>query len=130
MVDFHLQRITNRAVAGEARATVWEIARCIGVGGLFLGLILTYAWLHMETLDIHYRIEELKKENQQLREMNAALRAEYSVLVDPDKIDRLARKLGLTSSNHAAVRIVEATALAPAPNVLAESMQTQKTHNE
>lgn len=130
MVDFHLQRINNRPVTGEARATVWEITRCIGVGGLFLGLILTYAWLHMETLNINYEIEELKKENQQLREMNAALRAEYSVLVDPEKIDQQARQLGLTSSNHAAVRIVEATVLGPAANVLAESLQTKKIHNE
>lgn len=90
------------------------------MGAIFVALIVAYAWLHTETLNINYQIEQLKKENMQLKETNAALRAEYSALIDPEKIDRQARQLGLTNSNHDSVRVLDLPAGA-AENLLAET---------
>lgn len=131
MMDFQLQRLNNRPL-GEGQVFDWEIARWICLGAFFLALILTYAWLHTEILNIHYLQEQVKKENSQLSEANAALRVEYSVLTNPDEIDRRARQLGLVSAHDAQVRILESDAplLLTAQNRMAELRSQKKNLNE
>ena len=126
MMDFQFQRLNNRPLSG-GYVSDWEIARWICVGAFFLALILTYAWLHTEILNIHYLQEQFKKENSQLRETNAALRVESSVLTNPDKIDRRARQLGLISASNPRVRILESDAprLLTTENRMAE-LRSQK----
>lgn len=132
MMDFQPRRLNNRTAAADPEATYWEIARWVCVGAVFLALILTYAWLQTEILNVNYQMEQLKKDNNQLREMNTALRAEHSSLTNPEKIDRQARALGLISSNRAEVRILqtEPALLPPAENLVAESLHSKKTLNE
>src|SRR5438270_5585476 len=64
------------------------------LGCLFL-LVFTYAWQHFKAIEYGYRIESAKRELTSLTEMNHALRLEDASLRDPERIDVLARRMGL-----------------------------------
>src|SRR5215467_6179250 len=61
---------------------------------LFL-LVFTYAWQHFKAIEYGYQIESAKRELTSLTEMNHALRLEDASLRDPERIDVLARRMGL-----------------------------------
>src|SRR3984957_20253922 len=61
---------------------------------LFL-LVLTYAWQHFRSIEYGYQIESAKRELNNLTEMNRALRLEDASLRDPERIDVMARRMGL-----------------------------------
>jgi len=61
---------------------------------LFL-LVFTYAWQHFKAIEYGYLIESAKRELSERTEMNRALRLEDASLRDPERIDVLARRLGL-----------------------------------
>lgn len=61
---------------------------------LFL-LVFTYAWQHFKAIEYGYQIESSKRELASLTEMNHALRLEDASLRDPERIDVLARRIGL-----------------------------------
>jgi cell division protein FtsL len=63
---------------------------------LFL-LVMTYAWQHFKAIEYGYKIESLKTQRDGLTEMNRALRLEEASLRDPERIDTLAKRLGLQS---------------------------------
>jgi hypothetical protein len=62
---------------------------------LFL-LVFTYAWQHFRAIEYGYQIESAKRELSNLTEMNRALRLEDASLRDPERIDALARRMGLS----------------------------------
>ncbi len=64
------------------------------LGCLFL-LVFTYAWQHFKAIEYGYQIESAKRELSGLTEMNRALRLEDASLRDPERIDVLARRMGL-----------------------------------
>ncbi len=68
----------------------------IALASLFL-LVMTFAWQHFKAIEYGYRIETLRVQRDGLSEMNRALRLEEASLRDPERIDTLARKLGLQS---------------------------------
>ena len=68
---------------------VWHRAGC-----LFL-LVFTYAWQHFRAIEYGYQIESAKRELSNLTEMNRALRLEDASLRDPERIDVMARRMGL-----------------------------------
>jgi hypothetical protein len=61
---------------------------------LFL-LVFTYAWQHFRSIEYGYQIESEKRELSNLTEMNRALRLEDASLRDPERIDVIARRMGL-----------------------------------
>src|SRR6202166_2695442 len=61
---------------------------------LFL-LVFTYAWQHFRSIEYVYQIESSKRELNNLTEMNRALRLEDASLRDPERIDVMARRMGL-----------------------------------
>lgn len=61
---------------------------------LFL-LVFTYAWQHFKAIEYGYRIESAKRELSNVTEMNHALQLEAASLRDPERIDVLARRMGL-----------------------------------
>jgi cell division protein FtsL len=63
---------------------------------LFL-LVMTYAFQHFKAIEYGYKIEALRSQRNSLSEMNRALRLEEASLQDPQRIDVLARKMGLQS---------------------------------
>jgi len=64
------------------------------LGCLFL-LVFTYAWQHFKAIEYGYQIESAKRELANATEMNRALRLEDASLRDPERIDVLARRMGL-----------------------------------
>jgi hypothetical protein len=61
---------------------------------LFL-LVFTYAWQHFKAIEYGYQIESAKRELSEKTEMNHDLRLEDASLRDPERIDLLARRMGL-----------------------------------
>ena len=61
---------------------------------LFL-LVFTYAWQHFRAIEYGYQIESAKRQLNGLTEMNRALRLEDASLRDPERIDVIARRIGL-----------------------------------
>ena len=67
---------------------------CTAMAFLFL-LVFTYAWQHFKAIEYGYQIESAKRELASITEMNRALRLEDASLRDPERIDLLARRMGL-----------------------------------
>ncbi len=63
---------------------------------LFL-LVMGYALQHFRAIEYGYKIEVLRSQRDGLAGMNQALRLEEASLRDPERIDAVARKLGLQS---------------------------------
>src|SRR5271154_4117887 len=63
---------------------------------LFL-LVMGYALQHFRAIEYGYKIETLRVQRDGLVEMNRALRLEEASLRDPERIDVMARKLGMQS---------------------------------
>jgi len=61
---------------------------------LFL-LVMTFAWQHFRAIEYGYKIEVLKSQRDSLAELNRTLRLEEATLRSPDRIDSLARQLGM-----------------------------------
>src|SRR5690348_6705725 len=68
----------------------------IALACLFL-LVMTFAWQHFKAIEYGYKIEALRAQRDGLTEINRALRLEEASLRDPERIDTLARKLGMQS---------------------------------
>ena len=68
----------------------------IALACLFL-FVMAYAFQHFKAIEYGYKIEALKSQRDGLVEMNRALRLEEASLRDPERIDRMARELGLQS---------------------------------
>ena len=67
---------------------------CAALVFLFL-LVFGYAWQHFRAIEYGYQIEAAKREVSALTEMNHALQLEEASLRDPERIDLLARGIGL-----------------------------------
>ena len=132
MIDLQHQELSNYPVGSDDRATFSEIARWISVVALLVCLILAYAWSRNEILNVHYQMERLRKESNELREINATLRAEHSSLTNPESVYREASKLGLVGSNRAEVRILNSdiATLNPTAQVVAQSALQKKILHE
>src|SRR5438128_4148798 len=68
----------------------------IALSCLFL-FVMAYAFQHFKAIEYGYKIEALKSQRDGLVEMDRALRLEEASLRDPERIDRMARELGLQS---------------------------------
>jgi len=74
----------------EREMRMFGIALCL----LFV-LVMGYAWQHFRAIEYGYRIESLRAQRDGLVGMNQALRLEEASLRDPERIDAMARKLGM-----------------------------------
>lgn len=64
------------------------------MGFLFL-LVMTYVWQHFSAIEYGYRIESAKQQVEHLREENRQLQLHEAQLSDPERIDKIAKELGL-----------------------------------
>jgi hypothetical protein len=67
------------------------------VAALFM-VMMFYAWQHFSSIEYGYRIEAQKADRDRLVEVNRTLTLEAASLRDPGRIDALARKMGLEST--------------------------------
>ena len=98
-----------------------EMAQFTGaVCALFL-LVMVYAWQHFAAIEYGYRIEALKSQRDSYVELNRALRLEEASLRSPERIDVLARRLGLESPQVGQLIRLESTGSEASPPVLASA---------
>src|SRR5512140_861224 len=57
--------------------------------------VMLYAWQHFSAIEYGYKIEAARTQRDALSESNRELRLELASLRDPERIDALARKMGL-----------------------------------
>jgi cell division protein FtsL len=108
-------RLVKVEDAGRSREMrQFSIALCC----LFL-LVMTYAWQHFKAIEYGYKIESLKTQRDGLAEANRALRLEEASLRDPERIDTLARRLGLQSPQAGQVIHMDTTLPESGASVLA-----------
>jgi cell division protein FtsL len=108
-------RLVKVEDAGRSREMKqFSIALCC----LFL-LVMTYAWQHFKAIEYGYKIESLKTQRDGLAEANRALRLEEASLRDPERIDTLARRLGLQSPQAGQVIHMDTTLPEAGASVLA-----------
>jgi len=81
---------------------------------LFL-LVMGYAVQHFRAIEYGYKIEGLRSQREDLANMSRALRLEEASLRDPERIDVIARKLGLQSPQPGQVQRMDASSDAAAP---------------
>jgi len=65
------------------------------VMSLLFVLVMVYVWQHFLAIEIGYKVEAQKQQVEQLREENRQLRLSEAQLTDPQRIDKIAKQLGL-----------------------------------
>lgn len=110
----------SRLVKASDPARAKEMRTFACAMALLFGLIMMYGWQHLSAIDYGYRVEAEKAQVQQLEEQNRQLRLTEAQLGDPQRIDSMARQLGLSVPEPGQVVRPDATADPNAP-VLAEA---------
>jgi hypothetical protein len=85
----------SRLVKVEDPQRAREMKRLFAAVAFLFLLAFTYTWQHFKAIDYGYKIEAAKRELNDKTEMNRALRLEDASLRDPERIDVLARRMGL-----------------------------------
>ena len=68
---------------------------------------MIYVWQHLSSIEYGYKIEAQKIERDALLEQNRSLRLEDASLRDPERIDALARRMGMQSPQPGQVQRME-----------------------
>jgi hypothetical protein len=89
---------------------------------LFL-LVFTYAWQHFKAIEYGYQIESAKHQLTNLTEMNRALRLDEASLRDPERIDVIARRMGLVPPAPGQVIRMESSAAGETGPVMASAQR-------
>jgi hypothetical protein len=84
------------------------------VAALFL-LIMVYAWQHFISIEYGYQIESQKTQRDTLVEQNRGFKLEEASLRDPERIDVMARQMGLELRHPGQVIRMDADTLAGNP---------------
>ncbi|GAC1654194.1 MAG: hypothetical protein NVS9B15_14850 [Acidobacteriaceae bacterium] len=93
---FFAKRIDNSRllkVADPLRAR--EIRLLSFAGAMFFVVFLVYSWQHFRAIEYSYRIESQRIQRDRLLEASRKLNLEQARLRDPERIDVLARRMGL-----------------------------------
>lgn len=86
----------------------------IAMSVLFV-LCTVYVWQHFRAIEYGYNIEAAKTERDRLTEANRELRMEEATLKDPQRIDKLARNMGLEMPKAGQVQQMDGTSEVGAP---------------
>jgi len=62
---------------------------------MFFVLTMVYVWQHFSAIEVGYRVEAQKTAVEQLQEKNRQLELSEAQLSDPNRIDKIAKQLGL-----------------------------------
>jgi cell division protein FtsL len=80
---------------------------CVGLAVLF-ALVMLYAWQHFSAIEYGYRIEALQTKRDNITEANRLLRLDLAELKDPERIDTLAKQMGLQAPDAGQVMRMDA----------------------
>jgi cell division protein FtsL len=84
-----------------------DMFRSIGFGACLVIVVLFWAWQHFELLRHGYRFEQMQQELVAEQETNRHLRLETETLAAPERIEREARRIGLSAPMPADTVVVE-----------------------
>ena len=88
--------------------------------GVLFCFAMLYAWQHFSAIEYGYRIETQHAQIESLGEINRQLRLEQAALRDPERIDTLARRMGMSEPQVGQVVPMEPAELEPGAPVLAQ----------
>jgi len=95
---FFAKHIDNtRLVKADDPERRREMRQFATVMSLLFVLVMVYVWQHFSAIEIGYQVEAQKQQVEQLREENRQLRLNEAQLTDPERIDKIAKQLGLDS---------------------------------
>lgn len=94
----------------------------VAVIALF-AVVMVYAWQHFSAIQYGYRIEAQKVQRDGLLEQNRSLRLEQASLRDPERIDTLARQMGLSTPQAGQVVRMDTGSNDPGVPVMAQASQ-------
>ncbi|MEG9435796.1 cell division protein FtsL [Edaphobacter sp. HDX4] len=93
---FFAKHIDNtRLVKADDPERRREMRQFAVVMSMLFMLVMVYVWQHFMAIEIGYRVEAQKQQVEQLREQNHQLRLSEAQLTDPERIDKMAKQLGL-----------------------------------
>ena len=93
---FFTKHIDNsRIVKADDPERRKEMRMFSAVMTILFALVMVYVWQHFSAIDIGYKVEAQKTQVEQLREQNRQLRLNEAQLTDPQRIDVIAKQLGL-----------------------------------
>ncbi len=91
-------------------------------------LAMTYVWQHFSSIELGYSIESQKLQVEHLREENRQLQLTEAQLSDPDRIDKIAKQLGLDMPQPGQVVRPDASFFNGGAGVVAEAMVPAGLH--
>lgn len=87
---------------------------------LFFLFVMVYGWQHFSSIEYGYKIEAVKAQCDQLTEANRTLRLEQASLRDPQRIDQIARSMGMQAPQAGQVQRLDSDGLvSPNADVMA-----------
>ena len=93
---FFPRRIDNsRLVKAPDTARLREMRLFTAACVVFFTLVMVYGWQHFSSIELGYRVEAKRQQLEQLREENRQLRLAEAELTQPERIDALARQMGM-----------------------------------
>jgi cell division protein FtsL len=111
----------SRLVKVADPSRVREIRMVTVASALLFVVVMVYAWQHFSAIEYGYRIETQKAQRDSLQELNRELRLEEAALLNPERIDVLARRMGLQSPQVGQVQRMEQPPAEVATPVLASN---------
>jgi cell division protein FtsL len=94
-VLFVKQFDNSRLVKTPDPARTRQVSAFSIVSAILLSLIMFYGMQHVSSIEGGYKVESEKQMLDQLREENRQLRLSQAQLTEPDRIDKMAREMGL-----------------------------------
>jgi len=93
---FFTKHIDNsRIVKADDPERKREMRTFAAVTSILFMLVMVYVWQHFSAIEMGYNIEAQKVQVEHMSEQNRQLRLSEAELTDPERIDRIAKQLGL-----------------------------------
>lgn len=87
----------TRIVKSEDLVRRKEMRRFAVAMSILFAMVMVYGWQHFSAIEVGYKVEAKKQQVEQLREVNRELSVRQAQLSDLNRLDREARKLGMTA---------------------------------
>jgi hypothetical protein len=110
--------VVREVDAGQRR----RFRRTLGLGGLFVAMLLFAAWQHREVVERGFQLEDLRSRLAQAESALRKQRLEYAVLTRPQELERrAAAELGMRPPTENETLILERVPARRAPGAIVAS---------
>ncbi len=108
-IYFHKQIDNSRLVRVADPERRRELALFTVALAMLTLFAFMYLWQHFSAIEYGYKIEALRAQRDQLTDVNKTLRLEEASLKDPERIDAIARRMGMQMPAAGQVQRMEPT---------------------